>query len=198
MTNQERSLGQPEQFATDGLTLEEDRQLADLLKKWNGGRISTPVFTELARIIPQPIVEVVLFRMNGDVLETLLIPRPADDIVWPGMYHTPGAALRRADFLREDQNPLNGVFERIQKGELNSKFAYTPFFAGRLHRLADRGPEVAEVYFTELPEVSSIEHHVWYPIDQLSENPQFIQHQLPHVLLAAEKYRQYRAKDLDK
>lgn len=195
---QERAESQPEQFATDGLTLEEDQQLADLLAKWQGGRLSTPVFTELARIIPQPIVEVVLFRMNDDVLETLLIPRPANDIVWPGMYHTPGAALRRADFLREDQVPLNGVFERIQKGELNNDFSYMPFFAGRLYRMAERGPEVAEVYFTELPEDSYEEDHVWYPVDQLSENPQFIQHQLSHVLLAAGRYRQYRAKDLDK
>ena len=146
MVEQERLGSQPEQFATDGLTLEEDGELARLLSKWNGGRISTPVFTELARMIPQPIVEVVLFRGNDNVLETLLIPRPADDIVWPGMLHTPGAAVRTSDFRREDKNPLNGVFERIQRGELNSDFAYTPVFADRLHRLGDRGPEVAEVY----------------------------------------------------
>ena len=186
----ERADGQSEQFPTDGLTPEEDRQLAGLLTKWQGGKISTPVFTELAKMIPQPIVEVVLFRMNGGILETLLIPRPQDDIVWPGMYHTPGAALRRADFLREDQEPMNGGFERIQKGELKSEFAYAPVFAGLQHRLASRGPEVAAVYFTELPEESSAEHHVWYPVDQLAQNPRFIQHQLGHVLLAAEHYRE--------
>lgn len=188
MTEQEMPRSQPEQFATDGLALEEDRELAKLLSKWNGGRISTPVFTELARMIPHPIVEVVLFRKNGEVLETLLIPRPADDIVWPGMLHTPGAAIRTSDFYREDQNPLNGVFERIQAGELNSDFAYTPVFAGRLHRLGGRGPEVVEVYFTELPEESHQQHYVWYPVDKLAENPKFIQHQLGHVSIAAEQY----------
>ena len=190
MMSQERFGSKPEQFATDGLTLEEDGELARLLSKWNGGRISTPVFTELARMIPQPIVEVVLFRKNGEILETLLIPRPADDIVWPGMLHTPGAAIRTSDFHREDQNPLNGVFERIQHGELNSDFAYTPVFAGRIHRLGDRGPEVAEVYFTELPEGSYQQHHVWYPVDKLAENPKFIQHQLGHVMIAAGFYNQ--------
>ena len=138
---------------------------------------------------PQPIVEVVLFRKNGEILETLLIPRPADDIVWPGMLHTPGAAIRTADFYREDKNPVNGAFERIQRGELNSDFAYTPSFAGRLHRLGDRGPEVAEVYFTELPAGSYLQHHIWYPVDELAENPKFIQHQLEHVTIAAEQFR---------
>src|SRR3989344_9021208 len=158
MASPERPGAQPQ--PTEGLTPEEDKRLADLLSKWNGGRISTTVFTELARMIPQPIVEVVVLRNNGGTIETLLIPRPADDLVWPGMYHTPGAALRTSDFHRDDQNPLSGPFERIQRGELGSNFAYTPIFAGRLHRLADRGPEVAEIYVAELPETSYGEHHV--------------------------------------
>lgn len=189
MTERESLKSQPEQFATDGLTQEEDLELATLLSKWNGGRISTPVFTELARIIPQPIVEVVLFRRNGEMLETLLIPRPADDIVWPGMLHTPGAAIRTADFHREDQNPLNGVFERIEHGELNSDFAYTPVFVGRLYRLGARGSEVAEVYFSELLERLQRRDHVWCPVDKLAENPKFIQHQLGYVTTAAEQYK---------
>lgn len=174
---------------TEGLTLSEDRELTALLSKWTGGRISTPVFTELARMIPQPIVEVVVFRVNDGTLETLLILRPEDDIVWPGMYHTPGAAVRAADFHREDNNPLNGPFERIQRGELRSEFREPPIFVGRLHRLGDRGPEVAEIYFTELPEsVVSHPDHVWYPVEALAENPKFIQGQLGHVLIAAEHY----------
>lgn len=187
----ERSEIQPQQYnPTEGLTLEQDRLAVELLKKWNGGRISTPVFTELAGMIPQPIVEVVVFRNNGGILETLLIPRPEDDIVWPGMYHTPGAALRTSDFHREDQNPLNGPFERIQRGELKSEFAYNPTFAGRLHRLGGRGPEVAEIYITELDESTLQPNHVWYPVEQLAQNPKFIQHQLGHVMIAAVQFRQ--------
>lgn len=179
----------PKYPPTEGLTPEEDQELTKLLAKWTGGRISTPVFTELAKMIPQPIVEVVIFRLNRGILETLLIPRPQDDIVWLGMYHTPGAALRASDFHRDDHNPLNGPFERIQHGELNSEFAYSPIFAGRLHRLGDRGPEVAEVYFTELPEgLDAQPNHVWYPPEQLAENPKFIQHQLAHVMMAAVYY----------
>ena len=121
---------QPSQSATEGLTSEEDDQLVHLLSKWTGGRISTPVFTQLAGMIPQPIVEVVFLRVNNEKLETLLIPRPEDDIVWPGMVHTPGTALRAADFHREDRYPLDGAFERIRR-EVNNQFAYPPTFAGR-------------------------------------------------------------------
>lgn len=190
MTEHERSWNQPEQFATDGLSLEEDRELANFLSKWQGGRISTPVFTELAKMTPQPIVEGVLFRFNNGELETLLIPRPSDDIVWPGMVHTPGTALRVSDFLREDQNPLNGAFERIRSSELNNQFAYEPVFVGRLHRHTDvRGAEVAEIYLTELREDSVLQpDHIWYPVQKLANNPRFIQGQLGHVNLAAEQY----------
>lgn len=175
--------------STEGLTLSEDRELTALLSRWTGGRISTPVFTELARIIPQSIVEVVVLRVNDGKLETLLIPRPEDDIVWPGMFHTPGAALRTADFNRDDNNPLNGPFERIQRGELGTEFKADPTFAGRLHRLGGRGPEVAEVYIAELPDsADSQPNHVWYSVEDLAENPKFIQHQLGHVQLAAMKY----------
>ena len=179
----------PNYRSTEGLTLEQDRQLVELLKLWPGGPISTPAFTELARMIPQPIVEVVVLRKNGDRLETLLIPRPDDDIVWPGMYHTPGAALRAADFKRDDGNPLNGPFERIQRAELGSEFNAIPSFAGRIHRLGDRGPEVAEIYVAELlVDIHSPQNHIWYPVEDLAENPKFIQGQLGHVRLAASKY----------
>ncbi len=187
---------QPVESVTDGLTLEEDRELARLSSKWKGGRISTPVFTEIAKMTPQAIVEVVLLRVNDGQLETLLIPRPDDDIIWPGMVHTPGTALRLSDFLREDQNPLNGAFERLQGGELNSKFAYEPVFVGRLHRRTYvRGAEVAEIYMTELAEGSALQiGQVWYPVDKLIANPIFIQHQLSHVNLAAEHYRTVESK----
>lgn len=187
MTDQERLKNQLEQFATDGLTPEEDRQLASLLSKWKGGKISTPVFTELARIIPQPIVEVVLFRESDGVLETLLIPRPKDDIVWPGMVHTPGTALRASDWGWADKNPLQGAFERIGHGELHNEFEDSPIFAGRLYRDGDRGPEVVEIYIAELAQGSELmEGQEWCPVDKLSENPKFIQGQLGQVVLAAE------------
>lgn len=178
------------QSASDGLTPQEDQDLARLLSKWTGGPISTPVFTQLARITPQAIVEVVLLRVSNTTLETLLIPRPEDDIVWPGMFHTPGTALRTSDYYRADLAPLNGAFERIQR-EINNEFSGPPTFAGRLHRLSERGPEVKEVYFAQLPEDSdSKPGYIWYPIEDLATNPDFIQGQLEQVIMATTLYNE--------
>lgn len=182
---------EPTYFPTEGLTLEQDRQLVQLLKLWSGGSISTPVFTELARMTPQAIVELVIFRMNNGVLETLIIPRPEDDVVWPGKFHTPGTALRLADFNREDRNPLNGAFERIKRSEVNIEFE-EPVFVRRLHVLTERrGAEVSEIYITEPKEGFELApNHQWYPVEQLGSNPDFISHQLPFIRIAAEHYLQ--------
>lgn len=178
----------PEYIPTEGLSIKKDQQLAKLLSLWTGGRLSTPVFTHLAGMIPQPIVELVLFRENGDVLETLFIPRPEDDIVWPGMFHTPGTAIRTADYYRKDQQVLNGAFERLKK-EIKADFT-PPTFVDRLHRLVERGPEVVEIYVTRLLEESEINPKlIWYPVDQLATNPKFIQNQLGHINIAANFYR---------
>lgn len=184
------SVEQAGQFIpTDGLTPAEDEQLAKLLSKWGGGRLSTPVFTQVARIIPQPIIEVVFFRGTGGNIETLLIPRPLDDIVWPGMVHTPGTALRRSDFDRADRNPLNGAFERILWEVKQNEFAYPPTFVARLHRLVERGPEVAEIYVSGLLEEATLQpDKFWYPVNGLASNPNFTQAQLGHVVLAANFY----------
>lgn len=185
----ESNLNLQEQLPTDGLTLKEDQKLSELLSKWKGGRLSTPVFTEIARIQPQPIVEVVVLRENNGIVETLLIPRPKDDIVWPEMLHSPGCAIRSSDFERKDNNPLNGAFERLQNKEINSQFKYQPIFVDRLYRKVDRGNEVAEIFFTELPESSNQENYNWYPVDKLDQNPKMIQHQIEHIKLATEQYK---------
>ncbi|SRR5258708_4611652 len=188
--SKEGLIPQPDRLPTDGLTKTEDEILEQLLSKFRGGRISTPVYTELARIIPQPIVELVLLRERNGILETLLIARPKDDIAWPGMYHTPGSVLRVSDFDREDQEPLNGAFERIITEELHATLADTPQFAGNFRRITARGPEFGVAYIAELKEnAQSFPGHIWYPVDGLAENSQFIQHQLGHVQMASDIYR---------
>lgn len=173
---------------TDGLTFEDDHELVQLLSKWGGGRISTPVFTQLCRMMPQPIVEIVFLKGTGENTETLLIPRPPDDIVWPGKVHNPGTALRVSDFLREDANPLNGAFERIRM-EIQNEFAYPPTFVERLHHLGERGPEVAEIYISGLLAEKTLQPgQIWYPVEQLASNPNFLQDQLGHVMIATEFY----------
>lgn len=191
MVNKE-FLNKPEYIPTEGLTIKEDQQLTELLKKWSGGQISTPVFTEMARIIPQSVVELTVFRKNNGVLETLIIPRPENDIVWPGMTHTPGTAMRATDFKTEGKNPLEAAIDRIKNRELHCEFAYTPIYGGNFRRLVERGAEIGEAYFTELSNKSMESHFQWYPVDKLSENPNFIQHQVGHIKTAAEAYKNWK------
>jgi len=187
----ESNPNEPVYKPSEGLTLEEDRQLTFLLHKCSGG-FSDPVYTEMAGKLPQPIIELVVLRTNNGVLETLLIPRPKNDIVWRDMFHTPGTALRNRDYEIEGKNPLEVAFKRLQHNEVKSEFAYVPKYVGKVHRTCDRGKEAADVFFTELAENSNNESHIWYPVDQLAENPKFIPHQLGHVLMAAEHYQQYQ------
>ncbi|MBI4036696.1 hypothetical protein HY386_02365 [Candidatus Daviesbacteria bacterium] len=174
---------------TSGLNHEQDQQLASLLSMWDGGPLSAPVFTQIARIIPQPIVEVVVTRINNRILEALLVPRPNDDIVWPGMLHTPGCALRASDYQREDGNPLNGAYERIQD-EVGNQFAAPPTFVGRLHRTVERGPEVVEIYTAGIANDAMLKPGcLWYPMDELATHPKFIQVQLGHVNMVIAHFR---------
>lgn len=178
----------PEIVTTDGLTPREDSQLARLLSKWRGGRISTPVFTQLARITPIAIVEVVILRDSNEALETLLIPRPKDDPIWHGMYHTPGTTLRASDYKRADQNPLKGAFERIER-EVNNELS-PPTYAGLLLRLSERGPDVSQIFIAQLLGGATLQpEHLWYPVAQLAGYSNFIQAQLGHVMLATDAYR---------
>jgi len=174
---------------TDGLTESEDHQLTDLLRKWNGGRLSTPVFTELAKKIPQPIVEVVIFQDNKGVLETLLLPRPEDDITWPGMLHTPGTTLRLSDYKQPEMTPNESALKRIQDKEIHHNFSNQPLLVGNFQRMSERGPEFGSVYIAEIENGVQLKPGLlWCPVNQLFENPQFIQHQLQHIKIAVEVY----------
>ncbi len=190
---QERQEGQPERIPSDGLTLEQDIALEGLLKLWEGGRLSAEVFTEIARLIPQPIIEVVVLRNNCGIIETLLLPRPKDEKVkqWEDKYHTPGSALRNSDVKKETNNDLSGPFERVERGELGTKFAYPPKFGWFTVRKGDRSVEMVQAYYTELEKGADIKPgHIWYPVDMLAGNELFLQHQLEHVVMTAEAFRE--------
>lgn len=174
---------------SDSLNFEEDSQLVHLLTKCTGKTYSQKVFIELTRLTPQTVIEVVILRMHNNVIETLLIPRPADDIIWSGMSHTPGSPLRNVDFEVSATNPASHAFKRIEK-EVKVPFVKTPILAEMLFRQGDRGNEAVIVYITELSSQCTIPNtSYWVPIDKLDKDKKFIQSQLDHVKLAANFYR---------
>jgi hypothetical protein len=177
---------------TDGFSEGDDEQVVNILKKWRGGVLSDQLFTVLAGMLPQPTVETVVLRKNGSEIEALLIPRPVGDIIWPGMVHTPGQALRAQDFHRPDNIPMNGPFERVQKYEIMTEFSKSPEFVGVAQYQTARGPEAVHVYLglvaenARLPAASR-----WCNIKELEKLDNFIRHQLVPVRMAAEYFKSH-------
>ncbi len=171
---------------TDGFDPGDDETGVAILGKWRGGALSTPLYTVLAGMLPQPTVEcVVLRRGPSNDIEALLIPRPESDIAWKGMLHSPGAALRGADYRRADGRPVNGVFERVQRGELNTSFIGEPRFAGLVAYMTARGPEAMQCYLVHIEDDAPLpEGAGWYRVDDLPGMDNFIQHQLTPVRMA--------------
>lgn len=173
-----------------GFTPEDEKNVIEALSRWQGGGLSDELFTALARITPQAVVEVCVMREREGVIETLLLPRPENDPVWPGMVHSPGSVFRNADFQSDDHSALNVVFERIRGREIKAEFSAVPEYVGTIYCVGDRGAEVSQVFLTELAADSPLSSEAtWCPVDRLSENPNFIMHQLPHHKMAAEYYR---------
>lgn len=180
---------------TSGFAPGDDDVAVGILSKFDGGGISPELFAALSRITPQAIVEVVVLRIRDGRVEALLIPRPAGDPTWPGMCHTPGTALRNADFLRGGESPLPWAFGRIKR-EISNDLVGEPTFVGVHYSMGpqqERGHSVSQVFVGEIPEDSVLpEGGFWYPVLDLPELPTFIQSQLPFVQMAAEYYRRMK------
>ncbi len=173
---------------TSGFEPGDDEKATEILRKWDGGRISTALFTEIARIVPQPIIEIVILRMNQGRVDTLLLPRPEDDIVWPGMVHTPGVALRAADYTRPDNDPISGALERIER-EIGVKVELLPTPPFVQNEMSARGPAASQVYTGVVAEDSELPDGVfWHPVEDLPSLPNFIQHQYGFVSEAARRF----------
>jgi len=170
-----------------GFTKDDVEEVVRILKKWDGGKIPTELFTVLAGMLPIPVLETVILRQHKNMTQVLLIPRPKDDIVWPGMIHSPGGALRRADYFREDKNPNNGVFERIEKQEIGMRFITAPELVGVIvpGRISARGPEMCQIFLGKIDENTKLpEGAGWYDVEELNKIPNFIQHQIPAINMA--------------
>lgn len=172
-------------MVSGGLTALEEKQVVEILGKWDGGPLSAELFTVLARIIPQPCVETVVIRKVENKFQVLLIPRPQDDPTWPGLLHSPGQALRAADYHRQDNVPMNGVFERVQKNEIKAEFSSTPHFVGVAQYMTKRGPEAVHIFVTTLAEGSSLAPEFqWVNVDEIDTLPNFIHHQVVPIRMA--------------
>ena len=137
---------------------------AELLKGLEPGFLPFPIFEQVARLVALPIVEFIPLRRHNDQTEVLLIARPDDDVLFPGLLHTPGTVVRATDIFREggtDWVP----FERILHEELFDTEVGPPHFFGSQLHASKRGAEQAQLYWVEVLAAPKIGE--FYAVDQL-------------------------------
>ena len=162
---------------------EDIKQTADLLAKFNPGFLPYPVFEQIARLVALPIVEFIPLRLNGDVVEVLLIERPANDPFWPGMLHTPGTVIRATD-LSEGKQENWPAFDRILNDELQGTKVGPPHYVGSIFHRSKRGAEQAQLYWVEVKGEPSVGN--FYPVDELPDG--LIESQVAFIKEASSKF----------
>lgn len=74
-------------------------QLAALIQEleaWiatHDGMLPQEAFELLPRVIPQACIELAVIKIIDGAPHILLVPRPEDDVYWPGELHVPGTVL---------------------------------------------------------------------------------------------------------
>lgn len=174
---------------TDGFDPGDDEKVVSILNKWKGGILSDQLFAAVSKLTPQISTIIVLFRKNGDILETLLIKRPEDDPTWPGILNLPGKMFRGADFERKDGNPVNGPLERIQESELQTKLDNIKF-AGVAYQNTKRGPIVVIVHIAEISmDFAGKPGWVWRDVAKMSQFSDMIPTEMEAIEVAIKAFK---------
>lgn len=141
--------------------------------------IPTILFTEIARLVSTPLIELLPFKIDGDQLLIRMIPRPDDDVVWKGQIHVPGSAFRPS----EDIKP---VLQRLFQGELAEKAIDGDIgYLGIYFLNSERGTEQAHVcYFVE-QETNELKVGKLYSVGNLPDK--VVPSQLPMIYRAADE-----------
>jgi hypothetical protein len=166
------------------MSQDDTQRAANLLAKFEPGFLPYPVFEQIARLVALPIIEFIPLRMRDREVEVLLIARPEDDPLWPGLLHTPGTVIRATD-LHDGQDNWP-AFKRIVDDELQHTEIGNPHYVGSIFHQSKRGAEQAQLYWVEVrgePRVGS-----FYPADKLPD--ELIESQKAFINEAVRHFRQ--------
>lgn len=153
-------------------------EAAHVLAKLEPGFLPFDIFLQVARLTTLSIIELVPVRYHEGSVEVLLLARPVDDPLWPGMVHNPGTVIRPTDH----ENTFVSAFERIFSDELPG---LTPI--GKPHefesylRKSKRGMENSRLFWIEV-EGTPLQGQ-FYDINDLPNN--LITTQRAYILSAA-------------
>lgn len=166
------------------MTDNEIQQTASLLAGLDPGFLPYPIFEQIARLVALPIVEFVPLRKTESGVEVLLIARPDDDPLWPGLLHTPGTVIRTTD-LNEGKQENWPAFERILKDELEDTKVSNPHYVGSIFHESKRGAEQAQLYWVEVLEEPTV--GTFYSVDDLPTS--LIDSQVTFIKEATKHYK---------
>jgi hypothetical protein len=125
------------------------QELLRLLRRVEVGKVSTPIFHELARLMVLPAVEVIPLFDNGDgETQVLLTRRVADDPIWPNQWHTPGRILRPTDV--DGSGTYRTAIQRLVQTELRGVEVGAAVFVETEFRTVARSAESAALHWVEL------------------------------------------------
>lgn len=158
----------------------------ELLQKLEPGFLPYPIFSQIARLVVLPILEVIPLRLVEGRVEVLLIKREADDELWPGALHTPGTVIRATD-TTNSQSLI--PFARILHDELKDTPVGTPHYLGSIFHESKRGSEQAQLYWVEV--TGEPKTGAFYDVDALPDD--LIASQLDFISKAAISFRAGRA-----
>ena len=157
------------------LTEDERVQLNDLLDKCEPGHLPPEIFEKVGRICVYSAVELIPLRRSEGGIEVLLLRRPADDITWPNMLHTPGT------ILRPDDTSLESALRRLITSELPSILLSPPEFIGVHMVQTRRGTGLTIEFIAEVTGAADMGE--FFNIDSLPA--EIVAHQIPMIRRAA-------------
>jgi len=131
---------------TNTLPEAEVTQVTKLLSMLEPGFLPFELFHQIARLVVTPIIELVPLRVSATgSVEILLLPRPADDPIWPGQLHVPGTVIRATDSPHSFHDGLQRTVNELGDGDIG-----VPVFVKNLLHPSGRGMEATQVYWVEI------------------------------------------------
>ncbi len=164
-----------------GLDDSEIKRTVELLSKLEPGYLPFEIFLQVYRLAPSPTLQIIPLRRNAEGnVEVQLIRRPADDPLWPNLWHNPGTVLRATD-------TFGGACNRLFDDELGGfGTAEDLIFVENTFNKSLRGTEVILLYRMDAGEGEPDEGE-FFAVDDLPVD--VIESEIPLIKLAATDFK---------
>lgn len=166
------------------MSVQSPTEVAEALHGLEPGFLPFPIFTEVARLVVTPCLELVCFRVGPDgTIQVLLTKRGADDPNWPNQLHSPGTVIRATDV--NDDGTFSSAIGRIVRQELGDMELRTaPKLVTHLFHHVKRGVEIGFVHWVVVG--SAPDHCEFYDVTALPDN--LIEHHYKVIATALSGY----------